>query len=197
MITKSFGKILISLKPNSMIWTKKMKLFRVKLWLQKKLRRTFPSVIKIKRQSHWNGKEHAQTRAILTSRMHQNCRSPNSITNDHLEEHVILFFEKLGVIMEPMNVVACHRLKQTGRGIVKLLNRKDGQNVWKEKHKLRSINLYDDNTDTNNKRKIFINQSLCPYYRKLYGMVKDLNNEGLIDSFWITNGTTKIRESSQ
>ena len=99
--------------------------------------------------------------------------------------------------MEPMNVVACHRLKQTGRGIVKLLNRKDGQNVWKEKHKLRSINLYDDNTDTNNKRKIFINQSLCPYYRKLYGMVKDLDNEGLIDFFRIANGTKKIRESSQ
>ena len=31
---------------------------------------------------------------------------------------------------------------------------------------------------------------------KLYGRVKDLNNEGLIDSFWITNNETiKIRES--
>ena len=28
-------------------------------------------------------------------------------------------------------------------------------------------------------------------------MVKDLNNEGLIESFWITNGSIKIRESSQ
>ena len=28
-------------------------------------------------------------------------------------------------------------------------------------------------------------------------MVKDLNNEGLIDSFWIADGTIKIRESSQ
>ena len=76
------------------------------------------------------------------------------------------------------------------------MNRKDAQNVLKEKHKLRSINLYDNNTDTNNKREIFINQSLRPYYRKLYVMVKDLNNEGLIDSFWIKNGTIKIRESS-
>ena len=99
--------------------------------------------------------------------------------------------------MEPMDIVACHRQRETGRVIVKLLNRKDAQNVLKEKHKLRSINLYDDSTDTNNKRKIFINQSLCPYYGKLYGMVKDLNNEGLIDSFWITNGTIKMRESSQ
>ena len=65
----------------------------------------------------------------------------------------------------------------------KLMIRKDTQNVLKEKHKLRSINLYDDDTDTNNKRKIFINQSLCSYYRKRYGMVKDLNKEGLIDSF--------------
>ena len=98
--------------------------------------------------------------------------------------------------MEPMNLVACHRLGEMGRVIVKLLNRKDAQKVLKEKHKLRSINLYDDNTDTNKKRKIFINQSLCTYQRKLYGMVKYLNNECLIDSFWIGNGTIKIRESS-
>ena len=122
---------------------------------------------------------------------------PNSITNDLLEEHVVLIFEKLGVVMEPMNIVAYHRLGEIGRVIVKLLNRKDAQNVLKEKDKLGSINLYDDNADTNNKRKIFINQSLCPYYRKLYGMVKDLNNEVLIDSFWITNGTIKISLSSQ
>ena len=55
----------------------------------------------------------------------------------------------------------------------------------------------DDNTNNTNKRKIFIDQSLCPYYRKLYGMLKDLNNEDLIDSFWIANGTIKIRESGQ
>ena len=85
---------------------------------------------------------------------------PNSITNELLEEHVLLIFERLGVTMEPMDIVACHRLGETGRVIIKLLNRNDAQNVLKEKHKLRSINLYDDNTDTNNKRKIFINQSL-------------------------------------
>ena len=31
--------------------------------------------------------------------------------------------------MEPMNLVACHRLGEMGRVIVKLLNRKDAQNV--------------------------------------------------------------------
>ena len=62
--------------------------------------------------------------------------------------------------MEAMGLVTYHRLGETGRVIVKLLNKKDAQNVLEEKRKLRSINLYDDdNTDTNNKRKIFIDQN--------------------------------------
>ena len=121
----------------------------------------------------------------------------SSITIDCLKEHVILIFEKLGVVMESMNIVACDRLGKSGSVVVKLLNRKDAQNVLKEKHELRSINIYDDDTDTNNKRKIFVNQSLFPNYMKLYGMENDSNNEGLIDSFWIANGTVKIRESSR
>ena len=60
-----------------------------------------------------------------------------------------------------MDIVVFRRLGETGRVIVKLLNRKDAQNVLGEKPKLRSINLYDDNTDTYNKRKIFINQSFA------------------------------------
>ena len=122
---------------------------------------------------------------------------PNSIINDLLEEHGILIFENLGVVIETMEIVACQRLGETGRVIVKLVNRKEAQNISDEKRKLRSINLYDHNTNTNNKWKIFINQSLFPYYRKLYGMVKDLNNKGLIDYFWIENGTIKIREFLQ
>ena len=42
---------------------------------------------------------------------------PNSITNDLLEEHVILIFEKIGVVIEAMDIVACHRLGETGRVI--------------------------------------------------------------------------------
>ena len=42
--------------------------------------------------------------------------------------------------MKAMDIVACHRLGETGRVIVKLLNRKDPQNVLKENDKL---NLYE------------------------------------------------------
>ena len=57
---------------------------------------------------------------------------PSRITNDLLEEHVYLIFEKLGVVMEPMDIVACHRLGETGRVIIKLQNRKVLQNALRE-----------------------------------------------------------------
>ena len=46
----------------------------------------------------------------------------------------------------------------------------------------------------NKETKIFLNQSLCLYYRMIYGRVKELAKEGLTGSFWILNGTIKIKE---
>ena len=129
--------------------------------------------------------------------MHQNCRSSEQYHKRPSRSMGHSNFREAGGGNKANGIVLCRRLGDSGRVIVKLLNRKDAQNVLKEKCKLRSINLYDDNPDAKNKRKIFINQRLCPYYKKLYGMVKDLNNEGLIDSFWIANWAIKNRESSQ
>ena len=118
--------------------------------------------------------------------------------NNLLEGHNLLIFEKLDIVLEVMDIVACHRLGKVNRVIVKLLNCKDSQYILEKKYKLRNIALYNhDESENSNSRKIFINQSLCPYYRKLYGLVKDLSNGGLIYSFWISNGTIKIKESSQ
>ena len=61
---------------------------------------------------------------------------PSSITNDLLEEHVLLIFEKLAVLLGAMDIVDCHRLEKTNRVIVKLLNRKDAQYIFEEKYKL-------------------------------------------------------------
>ena len=123
---------------------------------------------------------------------------PSSTTNDLLEEHVLLIFEKLDVTLEAMDIVASRRLGKTNRVIVKTFESQGFSTYLEKKYKLRNIALYNyDESENSNSRKIFINHSLCPYYRKLYGMVKYLSNEGLIDSFWISNGTIKIRESSQ
>ena len=44
------------------------------------------------------------------------------------------------------------------------------------------------------KRKIFVSQNLCPYYRYLYGLVKENKVKGLIFDFWVFNGTLRTRE---
>ena len=44
------------------------------------------------------------------------------------------------------------------------------------------------------KKKIFVSQNLCPYYRYLYGLVKEKKAEGLIFDFWVFNGTIRMRE---
>ena len=65
--------------------------------------------------------------------------TPSSIANDLLVEHVLLIFEKIDVVLEAINVVACHRLRKPNRVIVKLLNHKDSQYILDQKYKLRNI----------------------------------------------------------
>ena len=44
------------------------------------------------------------------------------------------------------------------------------------------------------KRKIFVSQNLCPYYRYLYDLVKEKKAEGLIFDFWVLNGIVRMKE---
>ena len=62
-------------------------------------------VIEMERNMHSNTLEQYSRRECI-----EIVGVPNSITNDLLGEHVVLIFEKLGVVMEPMNIVACHRI---------------------------------------------------------------------------------------
>ena len=106
----------------------------------------------------------------------------NNSRNDLL---VVLIFEKIGVLLEVMDIIACCRLGKTNRVFVKRLNGKNSQYILEKKYKLRNIALYNDNEseNRNRSRKIAINQGLYSYYRNHFGLVKNLRNEGLIDSF--------------
>ena len=56
-----------------------------------------------------------------------------------------------------------------------------GQNNWREGGLFR-------------KRKIFVTQNLCLYYRYLYGLVKEKKTESLIFNFWVFDGTICMME---
>ena len=44
--------------------------------------------------------------------------------------------------------------------------------------------------------KIYINEILCKYYKDLWWKCKFLQTRGSIQSFWVTNGSTKIRHQN-
>ena len=72
---------------------------------------------------------------------------------------------------------SCHRLKgkgSKGKVILKLSKRKDAERL-------------------SSGTKVFINESLCGYYKLLWSKCKKLFLEKKIASFWVTNGTVKVK----
>ena len=57
-----------------------------------------------------------------------------------------------------------------------------------QKLKMEDIGLTGDN-------KVFINHSLCPYYRVLWSKPKVLLNMGKINRLMVSNGTAKVKIS--
>ena len=123
--------------------------------------------------------------------------------------------QEIGINLDKSRIVACHRLGKADRTIVKFLNRKDAENVYSNKKKLKGVDisylLFDDDIQVRNnmttgsqnssrerglsrKRKIFVLQNLYRYYRYLNGLVKEKKAEGLIFYFWVSNGTICKRQ---
>ena len=97
---------------------------------------------------------------------------PNSIDNSVLEETVRGVFKKIGVKIGERDVQACHRLKEKDRTIVKFVKRKDFLQILRVKKELKSLDPTDLNFPDNTK--IFINESLCPYYRGIWNKCEKL-----------------------
>ena len=86
----------------------------------------------------------------------------------------------------------CHRLgKDNDRVIVKFTRRKDCKQVFQVKKDLKDLTV--DDLDLPRGTKIFVNQSLCPYYCILWSETKRLLSMDKINSFFISGGTVKIK----
>ena len=91
---------------------------------------------------------------------------PCSLDDNILEEKVIQVFEKVGCSIDSSNIEACHRItKKNDRVIVKFSRRKDCQRVLSFKKNLQKLKM--ENTGLTGDNEVFINHSLCPYYRVL------------------------------
>ena len=134
---------------------------------------------------------------------------PPRITNDFLEEHVPLIFSKVGVNIDKRDIAACQRLDSTDRTIAKLLDWKNAVKLLEKKpteicrKTIRRIIVTARLVYLNRLRieriavienlSILKPEPLSLLYRMLYGRVKKMAREGWIDSFWISNGTIKMK----
>ena len=89
------------------------------------------------------------------------------------------------------NIEDCHRLKSSEpkKVIIKFVRRKDANLIWKNKNKLKGMNLC--SVGINNP--VFINDSLCSYYKMLWRKCKKLWSSKYIHAFWVSNGTLRLK----
>ena len=118
---------------------------------------------------------------------------PRSVSDGNLQETVLKIFGKVGCPMEGNNIEACYRIskKKYERIIVKFSRRKDCQNVLNAKKELRKLDMKEIDFPENNP--IFVNQSLCTYYRVLWSKAKRLHSLKRISSFYVSGGNVKIK----
>ena len=106
-----------------------------------------------------------------------------NVSGEKLEETVLNIFDKIGCNISPDNIESCHRIsKKSDAVIVKFSRRKDCQQVWQVKKDLQKIKMED--FDLPGSGKLFINRSLCPYYKVLWSKSKKLQNLAKIHSFF-------------
>ena len=119
-------------------------------------------------------------------------RIPRQVDDKNLETKVLSIVQNVGSTIDPTFIDDCHRLgKNNDRVNVKFTRRKDCKQILKVKKDLRELNMGD--LDLPRGTNIYINQSLCPYYRILWSKAKRLQNIGLINNFYISSGTIKIK----
>ena len=91
---------------------------------------------------------------------------PRQVDGKDLEAKVLSIFQKFDSNIAPEFTDDCHRLgKNNDRVIVKFTRRKDCKQVLQVKKDLKDLTA--DDLDLPRGTKIFVNQSLCPYYRTL------------------------------
>ena len=116
---------------------------------------------------------------------------PSSVKIKHLEGKVCSVFKRIGVPVNPDDIEAYHRLYNDKKTIFKFSRRKLCQKVLREKKELKNVDPseFDFPEDT----AIFMNESLCSYYKMLWNKCKKLWEKKLIYKYFTSNGNIRYR----
>ena len=117
---------------------------------------------------------------------------PSLVEHDQLEPTVCRILHHIGVNISGDKIEACHRLgKNSDRTTVKFSSRKDYEHTMHVIKDLKDLDATDLNLPAGTK--LYINDSLCPYYRELWNEAKKLWNKKKIFSYFTVSGTVRIR----
>ena len=108
-----------------------------------------------------------------------------------MENTALNVFRKPDVEIAPSNIEDCHWLPGKGpkRAIIKFSKRKDANRIHHCRNNLKGMDL----TSLGISSPVFINDSLCQYYKMLWRKCKKLLTNKFIDSFWVSNGSIRLR----
>ena len=116
---------------------------------------------------------------------------PQSVKDDDLEKLVTKVVHKVGINITERGMQAVYRIWKEGRTIIKFSSRKDCQALLKIRRDLNNLTMEDFGFEEKNK--IYVNESLCPYYRVFWAKSKILHHLQKVFSFYVTNGSIKIK----
>ena len=119
---------------------------------------------------------------------------PKTVESKDLEHTVCKVFNSIGFDIEEDRIEACHRLTKSDRTIVKFSRRKDCQHLMRIKKGLKDLNP--TNLSFPEGTKIYVNDSLCPYYRGLWNECKKLWNNKKIYSYFTVNSYFTVQLGS-
>lgn len=91
-------------------------------------------------------------------------------------------------------VVSAYALPKFSKKGHKLNRRKDIRNILLKKKGLKTTKPETLNLPPGTK--IYINERLCPYYKKLQSICKTFWNNELVFSFWVNNGSVRVKFST-
>ena len=118
---------------------------------------------------------------------------PKRVESKDLEHIACKVFNSIGFGIEEDRIEACHWLTKSDHAI-KLSRRKDCQHLMHFKKGLKDLNP--TNLSFPEGTKIYVDVSLCPYYRGLLDECKKLWNNKKIYLYFTVNGTVRINHLS-
>ena len=117
---------------------------------------------------------------------------PSSVEHDQLEPILCRILHHIGVNISGDKIEACHQLDENSeKTIVKFSSRKDCEHKVGAKKDLKDLATTD--LDLPARTKLYINDSLCLYYRVLWNEIKKLWSKKKIFSYFTVSGTVRIK----